>query len=73
MKLKYKGESFYNGFGLTKNRIYKCIGIEDEFFRIIDDEREDYLYPINFDWEIIEDEDNKLANAIKEFKNNDKK
>ena len=50
MKLKYKGESFYNGFGLTKNRIYKCIGIEDEFFRIIDDEREDYLYPINFDW-----------------------
>ena len=69
MKLRYLGESFYNGFGLTKNKIYKCIGIEDNFFRIIDDEGEDYLYPISDElWEIIEDKDNKLAFAIKDYK-----
>ena len=69
MKLRYLGESFYNGFGLTKNKIYKCIGIEDEFFRIIDDEGEDYLYPISDElWEIIEDEENKLAFAIRDYK-----
>ena len=69
MKLKYTGECFYDGFGLTKNRVYKCIGIEDDFFRIIDDEEEDYLYPISDEcWEVIEDEDNKLKFAIRDYK-----
>lgn len=65
MKVKYLGESFYNGFGLTKNKIYKCIDIEDNWLRIIDDEGEDYLYVASSqDWEIIEDKDNKLKNIL---------
>ena len=31
--------------GVIKNNIYECIGIENEWYRIIDETQEDYLYP----------------------------
>lgn len=42
-KYKYIGETFYNGFDLTKGYIYDRVGSEDEF-RIVDDTGEDHLY-----------------------------
>lgn len=69
MKVKYIGESF-GVEGLTNNKIYEVIAIEDDMFRIIDDSNEDYLYSISKPcsledsskcgrWEIIEDNGNK--------------
>ncbi len=52
MKAKYLGETVE--MALTKNKIYKALGYESVFIRIIDDTDEDYLYePDNF--EIIKD------------------
>lgn len=74
MKVKYIGETFYNGFGLTNNKIYDCIDIDYNLkcLEIIDDEGEESLYPIENPrpldgssnggrWEIVEDKDNKLS------------
>ena len=78
MKVKYVGETFYNGFGLTNNKIYECLNIlvEDEMLEIIDDDNEKSLYPIDNPrpldnsskggkWIIIEDKNNKLSQYIK--------
>ncbi|MBP2058968.1 hypothetical protein J2Z60_002169 [Lactobacillus colini] len=43
MKLKYIGESF-GVDSLTNGKIYKCLGEEGSFYRIIDDSGEDYWY-----------------------------
>lgn len=78
-KVKYIGESFYSGAGLTNGKIYDCIGIEDEFLRIVDDEEMDYLYsitkPAPLDgsakggrWKIVEDETGELTQKFKEAK-----
>lgn len=76
MKVKYIGKSF--GIeGLTNNKIYEVIAIENDMLRIIDDSGEDYLYSIKKPcsledsskcgkWEIIEDNGNKdLERVIK--------
>lgn len=81
MKVKYLGETFYNGFGLTNGKVYKCvnIAIEEECLEIIDDEEDVFLYPIvnpkpldgssnGGSWEIIEDEENKLTDIFKKLK-----
>lgn len=63
MKLKYIGESF-GVDSLTNGKVYEAIA-EGEFYRVIDDSEEDYLYskvnPAPLDgsgpggrWEIIE-------------------
>lgn len=65
MRLKYTGKSFYSGFGLTKGKTYECLGIELNMLRIIDDEGEDYLYPADIGWEIIEDNTGELKEIIK--------
>lgn len=44
-RLIYVGNSF--GLQLTNEKTYACVGIEDNWFRIVDDEGEDYLYPID--------------------------
>lgn len=75
-KVKYIGKSFYNGGGLTDGRIYDCLGVEDEFLRIVDDEEMDYLYgianPAPFDmsspggrWELVEDYQGQLTQIFK--------
>lgn len=52
MKVKYIGDKG-SPFSVLKNHIYECLGIEYERYRIIDEEGEDYLYPIS-EFEIIE-------------------
>ena len=44
MKVKYIGESFYDGLGLTNGKIYEVLEEDGSFYRIIDDSQEDYLY-----------------------------
>ena len=68
MKVRYVGESFHGGFGLTNGKVYECLGVEGPFLRVIDDSEEDYLYsathpaPIHPPgpggrWEIVEDDE----------------
>lgn len=77
MKVKYIGETFYDGLGLTNGKIYECISIDKETkcLEIIDDDNEETLYPIDNPrpadgsskggkWEIIEDKDNKLSKYL---------
>lgn len=46
LKIKYIGETDF--LVLTHNIIYDVISIEKEWYRIIDDSGEDYLYPLNY-------------------------
>lgn len=68
-RVKYIGESFYGGGGLTNGKVYDCLGVEGPFLRIVDDEEMDYLYsiknPAPLDgsspggkWEVVEDDEN---------------
>lgn len=43
MKVKYVGETNLATF--IKNKTYEVISIENEWYRIIDETNEDYLYP----------------------------
>ena len=46
MKLRFIGETFYYGFdGLTNGKIYEAWVEDDDYYRVIDDSGEDYLYP----------------------------
>ena len=74
MKVKYIGKSF-GVEGLTNGKIYRCIGIEEDMLRIIDDSGEDYLYsaikPSSLEnlelcgrWEIVEDNESQDLNKI---------
>lgn len=49
MKVKFIGESFYTGTGLTNGKVYECLGVEYGLLRIIDDEGLAY-------WELEEGE-----------------
>ncbi|MEE1319766.1 MAG: hypothetical protein UHD05_09650 [Ruminococcus sp.] len=51
MKIRYTGKSI--SFTLTHNKIYEVLSIEKDWYRIIDDTGEDYLYPPE-KFEIIE-------------------
>ena len=52
MKVRYIGD--YYKVSLTKGNIYEVIGIEDGWYRIIDETEEDFLFaPQQF--EIVED------------------
>lgn len=65
MKLRYIGQTFYHGLGLTNGKVYEAT--EDHgMYRVIDDEEEDYLYSMtepgppdgstpNGRWEIVEE------------------
>ena len=44
MKVRYVGETFFDGDGLTDGAVYTCLGVEGPFLRIIDGSGEDYLY-----------------------------
>lgn len=51
MKVKYIEETYAD---LVKGNIYKCLGQEYECYRIIDESKEDYLYPTDL-FEIVEE------------------
>ena len=42
VKVKYIGETCYS---LTQDKEYEVIGIENEFYQIIDNSGEDYFFP----------------------------
>ena len=78
MKVRYVGETFYDGFGLTNGRVYTCTDIDYELngLEVIDDDDDECLYSIinprpidnssiGGKWEIVEDEDGKLAEIFK--------
>lgn len=44
MKLRFIGESFYL-FGLTDGKVYEAWEEDEDYYRVIDDSGEDYLYP----------------------------
>ena len=44
MKLRFIGESFYL-FGLTNGKVQEAWEEDDDYYRVIDDSGEDYLYP----------------------------
>ena len=52
MKVKYIG-SVSDPMELIQGKIYDCIGIEKDWFRVIDETDEDYLYPPE-EFEIVE-------------------
>ena len=53
MKVKYIGDKG-SEMSVVKGRVYTCLGIESGWYRIIDEEGEDYLYPPD-DFIIIEE------------------
>lgn len=51
MKVRYLGES--DPLTLLNNKVYDVISIEKEWYRIVDETGEDYLYPPD-GFEIVE-------------------
>lgn len=43
MKVKYHGESSF--LGLMDDKVYSVLSIEKGWYRIVDETKEDYLYP----------------------------
>lgn len=52
MKVKYIGET--DPVYMIKDKIYEVLSIEKGWYRIIDEEEEDYLYPPEL-FEIVEE------------------
>lgn len=52
MKIKFIGKT--ESLVLTHNRVYDVISIERNWYRIVDDSGEDYLYPPEY-FEIVEE------------------
>lgn len=52
MKVKYIGET--SPLSLTYGEIYDVISVEKEWYRIVDNSEEDYLYPPD-EFEILEE------------------
>lgn len=54
MKVKYHGES--SPIGLIDGKIYDVVSIEKDWYRIVDETHDDYLYPPEC-FEIVEPND----------------
>ena len=54
MKIKYIG-SKSDPMELIKDNIYRCLRVENGWYRVIDESGEDYLYPPEM-FEIVENE-----------------
>ncbi len=52
MKVRYIGER-NSPLSLINGHIYECIGKEQDWYRVIDETNEDYLYPLE-DFEIVD-------------------
>lgn len=52
MKVKYTGVDS-SPLELINGKVYECLGIEQDWYRVIDETEEDYLYPPE-EFEIIE-------------------
>ena len=54
MKVRYLEETTF--LELTYDRVYEVLSIEKEWYRIVDDSEDDYLYPPEL-FEIVEPND----------------
>ncbi|MBE6465799.1 hypothetical protein [Denitrobacterium detoxificans] len=54
MKVRFLGETTF--LELTQGKEYEVLSIEKEWFRLVDDSGEDYLYPPD-EFEIVEPND----------------
>lgn len=54
MKVKYTGETSF--LELTHDKVYKVLSVEKDWYRIVDDSDDDYLYPPD-EFEVIEPND----------------
>lgn len=52
MKVKYTGKTEF--LVLTNGKVYDVVSVEKDWYRIVDDSGEDYLYPPEC-FEIVED------------------
>lgn len=52
MKVRWKGKTEF--LVMTKDKVYDVIAIEKDWYRVIDDSGEDYLYPPE-KFEIVEE------------------
>ena len=43
MKVKWLGKTHF--LGLVHNKIYEVLSVEKDWYRIVDESGEDYLYP----------------------------
>ena len=53
MKVKYKGKT--KPLSLIHDQIYEVLSVEKDWYRIIDESEEDYLYPPEL-FEIVEED-----------------
>lgn len=52
MKVKYMGE---DSVSLTNNKIYDVVAIEEDWYRIVDNTEEDYLFNPD-EFEVVEEQ-----------------
>lgn len=52
MKVRFLGDS--DPLVLTKGKVYEVLSVEQEWYRVIDESGEDYLYPPD-GFEIVEE------------------
>lgn len=52
MKVRYMGKTEF--LVLTNNKVYDVLAIEKGWYRIVDDSKDDYLYPPKY-FKIVED------------------
>ena len=52
-RVKYLGREWESDTSVIKGKIYDCHGIEDCWYRVIDEEGEDYLNPA-IQFEVVE-------------------
>lgn len=45
-RVKYQGESFWNGDGLTDGNEYDIVKDETGYIKVVDDSEEDYIYTL---------------------------
>lgn len=52
MKVKYIGK-ISDPLELINGKVYECLGVEQNWYRVIDETQEDYLYPPD-EFEVVE-------------------
>ena len=62
MRVRYLGET--SPLELTQGKVYDMLSVERDWYRVIDDTNEDYLYPPE-DFEVVEPEDGTIHCVLK--------
>ena len=62
LKAKYIGET--SPLELTNGKIYQVLSVEKDWYRVVDDTGDDYLYPPNVQHCSIDEKTIKAAEAV---------